>query len=138
MVVTGSRRRETSEVRQDKRRLQGRLPDLGRGSRGCPTATEPLQVPTLPLHVTAICPKAPFGPHQSSGSAHSPPSSQPLLMLVSPLSPGHGTPRGEGEGTVMAAGSEVEIIGLLVLAKHICPRPLWPRLFALEALHRTG
>lgn len=31
--------------------------------------------------------KVPFGPNPSSGSAHTPPSSRPLCMLLSPLSP---------------------------------------------------
>lgn len=66
-----------------------------------------------PPHVQAITshryhllwPKAPFGPNPSSGSAHTPPSSQPLCMLMSPLSPWPRDParrwgrRGDSDGS---------------------------------------
>lgn len=113
----------------------------------CPCgAYNPAATNTTPHHCHLLWPKAPFGPNQSSGSAHTPPSSQSLFILMCPLSPSHRTLRaaGEGEGTVMAAGSEIEIIDLFVLAKCIsdsfspCSGSLWPRLFVLEALHRMG
>lgn len=73
---------------------------------------------TTPHHHPLLWPKAPFGPNQSTASALTPPSSQHLFILMAPLSPGHGIPweAGEGEGTAMAAGSEVETIDLFVTA----------------------
>jgi len=87
----------------------------------CSNQTIPCAHTTAPHHCHLLWPKDPFGPNQPSGSAHTPPSSHPLFIFMSLLCPSPGTPRGAGEAevTAMAVGSEVGIIDLFVLAKHI-------------------